>query len=678
MSQTKQKTLDYFVIKTDDHVSSSQPPQAAASEDTSSTCHDSGQSPQSESEAKETASVAVSVSPFDICHAVRNYNILTDAEKINLKNKCWKPDSLHMFDIQTFGSSKKRSISFQARWLETRKWLCYSSHEDYKGGWCLSCVLFLSKEEKEHLGAFVTLPFRNYNKSTELLNDHERKQYHHLSMDRASSIQRHLSNVELRIDTQLSDMAKKNVESNTSILPHIVDPVLLCAKQQIGLRGHRDDKIDFSKDPVQNEGNFIALMRLLAEKVPVLKDHLTSGARNARYTSKTVQNEIIHVTADLIREFFQRCLQDNPHFSLIADETTSHGQEILSVCLRLLDSISDPAKPRKHEVLIDLCPLKRTTGSHIAEAIRECLKKHKISLDLCRGQAYDTTASMSSDKKGVQAEIGKYAPDAEYQGCCLHSLNLAICHSCKLPQIQNMMDACRELYSFFDNSPKRQSFLEDIIGALSPETKKRKLKNLCKTRWIERHKTFETIFELYEYIVITLNEICCPSDDARFYPDDRSWNWDTETKTKANGLRHTFTNFAHIVSFVCAMDLLEPMRPLVTSLQGELMEVYLGFKKIDQVHQSYEDLREDIDARYELMYTKILQLAEMVGSCEERPRVCKRQVFRDNHPSETASQYWKRTIVIPFLDTVCSELQARFSEDKRAHYELVSLIPEVI
>lgn len=88
---------------------------------------------------------------------------------------------------------------------------------------------------------------------------------------------------------------------------------------------------------------------------------------------------------------------------------------------------------------------------------------------------------MSSNNKGVQAEIARFAPDADYQGCCLHSLNLAICHACEIKAIQNMMDTCRELYSFFDNSPKRQALLDIVIGALvQGEIKKRKLKNFVK------------------------------------------------------------------------------------------------------------------------------------------------------------------------------------------------------
>ena len=91
------------------------------------------------------------------------------------------------------------------------------------------------------------------------------------------------------------------------------------------------------------------------------------------------------------------------------------------------------------------------------------------------------------------------------------------------------------------------------------------------------HSTFETIFDLYEYVVITLDEMCGPTNDDRFYPNNEIWNWDAKTKTMANGLRHTMTNFQHIVSFVCAKEMLEPMRPLVCALQGELMEVYLEF-----------------------------------------------------------------------------------------------------
>ena len=41
----------------------------------------------------------------------------------------------------------------------------------------------------------------------------------------------------------------------------------------------------------------------------------------------------------------------------------------------------------------------RTAGSAIATAIRNSLQKQTIEINNCRAQAYDTTVSMSADKR---------------------------------------------------------------------------------------------------------------------------------------------------------------------------------------------------------------------------------------------------------------------------------------
>ncbi|KAL9957840.1 hypothetical protein ACROYT_G034788 [Oculina patagonica] len=57
------------------------------------------------------------------------------------------------------------------------------------------------------------------------------------------------------------------------------------------------------------------------------------------------------------------------------------------------------------------------------------------------------------------------------------------------------------------------------------------------------------------------DQICEPTDDDRYYPNGEIWSWDPKTKTLANGLHHTMKNFGHIFNFVCAKEILEPMRP---------------------------------------------------------------------------------------------------------------------
>ena len=77
---------------------------------------------------------------------------------------------------------------------------------------------------------------------------------------------------------------------------------------------------------------------------------LINGSQNAQYTSKGVQNKIINIAANLVRDDFRKCLELTPQFALMADERTSQGKEVLSICLCLLD-LSDPSKPTKGEVL---------------------------------------------------------------------------------------------------------------------------------------------------------------------------------------------------------------------------------------------------------------------------------------------------------------------------------------
>ena len=69
--------------------------------------------------------------------------------------------------------------------------------------------------------------------------------------------------------------SQQRVDS-TSILPVIAEAVITCARE-IPLQGHKQGKIDFDSPPFNNEGNLMAVLRLLAKNIPQLKEHLTSG-----------------------------------------------------------------------------------------------------------------------------------------------------------------------------------------------------------------------------------------------------------------------------------------------------------------------------------------------------------------------------------------------------------------
>ena len=71
-----------------------------------------------------------------------------------------------------------------------------------------------------------------------------------------------------------------------------------------------------------------------------------------------------------------------------------------------------------------------------------------------------------------------------------------------------------------------------------------------------------------------------------------------------------------------------------------------------------------------------LSLAKEIGAVEEKPRTINHQIDRSNVPAESD---FKRTITIPFIDFILSEMKSRFSENNRfiPVSSILSLIPAI-
>ena len=110
----------------------------------------------------------------------------------------------------------------------------------------------------------------------------------------------------------------------------------------------------------------------------------------------------------------------------------------------------------------------------------------------------------------------------------------------------------------------------------------------------------------------TWDQICYPCDD-----DNEIYQMEVgfRIRSSANGLKYTFISFEHIVVFILSKELLEPIRPVAECLQGRLQEVYFGFKKISEVTQHYQKIRE-VDVQHDHIYRKALDLSKQVDRSE--------------------------------------------------------------
>ena len=78
------------------------------------------------------------------------------------------------------------------------------------------------------------------------------------------------------------------------------------------------------------------MLRLVSNHDPVLKVHLeTPCLRNATYISPHTQNERIG------KQMIQKSIVDEViqarFYSIMADEVTSHNQELMPLCVRFVD-----------------------------------------------------------------------------------------------------------------------------------------------------------------------------------------------------------------------------------------------------------------------------------------------------------------------------------------------------
>lgn len=76
-----------------------------------------------------------------------------------------------------------------------------------------------------------------------------------------------------------------------------------------------------------------------------------------------------------------------------------------------------------------------------------------------------------------------------------------------MEEIKHCIGISKKVCSFF-NSPKRNFLLQEEIKAdLNRESTHFKLKQLCATKWSERHNAVCICLELFDYILIALHKI---------------------------------------------------------------------------------------------------------------------------------------------------------------------------
>ena len=135
-------------------------------------------------------------------------------------------------------------------------WLAYSKQEN--GGFCLPCVLFSTcGYHGSDPGVLVSRPLTTFTKALKLLRKHVDKAYHKEAVVKADKFLKVMTNQQPDNRSRLNQEMANRVWSNRQKLASLFDTIVFCGRQNIPLRGHRDNLTGIEKDAsgTRNHGN---------------------------------------------------------------------------------------------------------------------------------------------------------------------------------------------------------------------------------------------------------------------------------------------------------------------------------------------------------------------------------------------------------------------------------------
>ena len=189
----------------------------------------------------------------------------------------------------------------------------------------------------------------------------------------------------------------KREANEQRILSKVLQTIRFLARQGIALRG----------DGNEDDSNFIQLLKLRANDDSCIHDYLSK--KTDKYTSPTVVNEIIAITALRILRQIAGCIQNGVWYSIMADEVTDSSKEQLVICLRWVDNHLN-----SHEEFIGLYSVDQIDAATLVHVIKDTLIRLNLKLEDCRGQCYDGAANMCGIRSGVATQISAEESRALY------------------------------------------------------------------------------------------------------------------------------------------------------------------------------------------------------------------------------------------------------------------------
>ena len=197
---------------------------------------------------------------------------------------------------------------------------------------------------------------------------------------------------------------------------------------------------------------------------------------------------------------------------------------------------------------------------------------------------------MAGRVKGAASRITAKYTKAIYTHCVSHRLNLCIVKCCSISEVNNAMQVADKIARFFSNSPKRQATLEIWIQDILQGKKRKSLKEMCRTRWVEHHEAFELFSDLFMPIISCLEAIS----------QSTSLEWNRDSRSDAESFLLALSQFSFIVGLHITQAVLGYTKGLSIKLQGKYVDVDHAHRDIEQVKSTLLNARRNVESLHKV------------------------------------------------------------------------------
>jgi len=262
-------------------------------------------------------------------------------------------------------------------------------------------------------------------------------------------------NQSCHIEVVLDKQTSHQILNNRLRLKASVDAIRWLTFQACAFRGH-DERSESG-----NQGNFLEMIKLLASYNDQVNDvDLDNVTHNAKYTSPTIQKEILSIFAQNVQHEIRAEIGDGK-FCLIVDEARDESKrEQMTLIVRFVDK-NGFVKER----FLDLVHVEKTTSSTLKQEILKSLSHHDLSTQNICGQGYDRASNMRGEWNRLQALVLQECPYAYYVHCLAHQLQLALVAAAKeAVDVHNFFQNLNFIINTVSSSCKRNDDLQSAFA----------------------------------------------------------------------------------------------------------------------------------------------------------------------------------------------------------------------